>query len=111
MNYEVVWSKFSEEILDEIFNYYEEVAGERIANKIALGIVISTKILINNPYIGSTEPLLANRAIAYRYIVTGNYKIIYSVDNEENLIKIYDVFDTRQNPSKMNRFELEGDKF
>jgi mRNA-degrading endonuclease RelE of RelBE toxin-antitoxin system len=39
----------------------------------------------------------------YRYIVCGNYKIIYSVDIEEQLIKIADVFDTRQNPIKIKR--------
>jgi toxin ParE1/3/4 len=107
MNYEVVWSKFSEDILDEIFDYYENVANENIANKIALGIVLSTKRLMENPFLGPPEPLLANRAISYRYIVIGNYKIIYSVDEKEERIKIYDVFDTRQNPTKMSRFEEE----
>ena len=32
-----------------------------------------------------------------------NYKIIYSVDIELKLIKVADVFDTRQNPIKIKR--------
>lgn len=39
----------------------------------------------------------------YRYLVCDNYKISYSVDVELKLIKIADVFDTRQNPVKMKR--------
>ena len=35
----------------------------------------------------------------YRYILSGNYKIIYKV--EDSYIIITDVFDARQNPSKM----------
>jgi plasmid stabilization system protein ParE len=39
----------------------------------------------------------------FRYMIYKNHKIIYLVNLEENLIEIYDVFDTRQNPIKMNR--------
>jgi mRNA-degrading endonuclease RelE of RelBE toxin-antitoxin system len=44
--------------------------------------------------------LLENRNIEYHYIVESNYKIIYSIDDENQFIKIADVFDTRQNPEK-----------
>ncbi|WP_288462381.1 hypothetical protein [uncultured Chryseobacterium sp.] len=52
---------------------------------------------------GQTEFLLEDRIIPYHYIVESNYKIIYSVDEENQLIKIADVFDTRQNPKKIAR--------
>jgi len=52
---------------------------------------------------GQTEFLLENRIIKYHYLVESNYKIIYSVDEENQLIKIADVFDTRQNPKKIDR--------
>jgi len=48
--------------------------------------------LIDNPRIGQTELALKDRMTPYQ----SNYKIIYSIDEENHLIKIADVFDTRQ---------------
>lgn len=45
------------------------------------------------------NPMVANRG--YRYLVEGNYKIVYKVYNEEKEILISTVFDTRQNPTKL----------
>lgn len=49
------------------------------------------------------EDLLIDRENTYRYLICKNYKIIYSVDQKLKLIKIADVFDTRQNPTKIKR--------
>jgi toxin ParE1/3/4 len=47
------------------------------------------------------EENLADLKQGHRYIVEGNYKIIYRlIDNE---IYITDIFDCRQNPTKMKR--------
>ena len=43
----------------------------------------------------------------YRYLVSGNYKIIYKVS--ENIIVINDIFDTRQNTIKMNNETLKNE--
>jgi hypothetical protein len=43
---------------------------------------------------------LKDRKFIYRFIVVRNYKIIYWI--EDNYIKIASVFDTRQNPNKIN---------
>ena len=48
---------------------------------------------------GPIEELLRHRKNEYRYIVDGNYKIIYWID--EHFIKIASVFDSRQNPEKL----------
>ncbi|HMV14962.1 MAG TPA: hypothetical protein PKK18_09665 [Chitinophagales bacterium] len=55
------------------------------------------------PKLGPKELTLLNRKIEYRYIVETDYKIIYSIDEATHLIKIADVFDTRQNPIKIER--------
>lgn len=52
---------------------------------------------------GPREPLLRHRPIEYRFIIVSNYKIIYSLDDEKQLIKIADVFDTRLDPQKIRR--------
>ena len=38
-----------------------------------------------------------------KYLVFKNYKLIYSADTENGFIKIADIFDTRQNPTKLQR--------
>jgi plasmid stabilization system protein ParE len=103
MTLKIVWSEFAETQLDEIYEYYEKRASSRIAKKLVKGIINEPKKLLKTPYIGQKEELLKQREIEYRYFVFKNYKLIYSIDNENGFIKIADVFDTRQNPLKLQR--------
>jgi len=104
MEYEVVWSEFSEKQIDEIFNYYQQTSQSyHVALKIVTKILLAPDKLKNNPKIGQKEFLLQQRTIKYHYLVESNYKIIYSIDEENCHIKIADVFDTRQNPEKIKR--------
>ncbi len=103
MNLEIIWSEFAEKQLESIFEYYQEKASKSVATKLVRGIIKEPDRLINEPFLGQEENLLKNRRIAYRYLIFKNYKIIYSVDRENRWIKIADVFDTRQNPTKIKR--------
>ena len=99
----IIWSALAEEQLDKIFDYYEINVSSDVASKIVIGIINEPNKLMNSPYIGQEEELLKHRNIKYRYLIHKNYKIIYSVDIQQNSIKIADVFDTRQNPQKLKR--------
>ena len=99
----IIWSEFAETQLDEIYDYYEKRVSTRFAKKLVREIINETKKLIKSPLIGQKEELLKQRATEYRYLVFKNYKLIYSVDNQNGTIKIADVFDTRQNPPKLKR--------
>ena len=103
MELEVIWSDFADTQLDEIYKYYEKKAGERVAIKLIRGIINEPEKLVKLSLIGQEEELLKERKIEYRYFVYKNYKLIYSVDNENRFIRIADVFDTRQNPPKLKR--------
>lgn len=104
MEYQIIWSEFSEQQIDEIFDYYEqESKSYDVALNIITKILLAPDILIHQPKIGQKEYSLATRNIEYHYIVESNYKIIYSIDNKNKMIKIADVFDTRQNPDKIER--------
>lgn len=103
MEFKIIWSKFAEKQLDTIFDYYKKKASVRVAKKLLKGIISEPDKLLKSPEIGQEEELLIDRAIDYRYLVFKNYKLIYSVDEENRFIKIADVFDTRQNPIKMKR--------
>lgn len=103
MDFKIIWSDFSETQIDEIYEYYEKKASSKVASKIVTGIIKESEKLIKSSFIGQEEELLKNREILYRYLVFKNYKVIYSVDKKNGFIKIADVFDTRQNPSKIKR--------
>jgi plasmid stabilization system protein ParE len=101
MELTVFWTRFAENKLNDIFEYYESNAGIRIAGKLVNGIIDSTINLSKNPYVGQIEELLANRPNHFRYLVYKNYKIIYWINKDKNRIEIANIFDCRQNPDKL----------
>lgn len=96
----IIWTDFAIENLKDIFDFYSIKASSKAAHKIRKQILSSTKQLLNNPESGQLEFNLEKLKQNHRYLVSGNYKIIYRIN--DNQIIINDVFDTRQNPVKMN---------
>ncbi|WCO00248.1 type II toxin-antitoxin system RelE/ParE family toxin [Psychroserpens ponticola] len=103
MELKLFWTNFSQRELEKIYEYYRDKAGTRIAKKLINGIHSETLKLKSQPKIGQTEDLLKNRKQEFRYLVFKNYKIVYWINDKENRVEINDVFDTRQNPIKMER--------
>jgi plasmid stabilization system protein ParE len=103
MKFKIIWSHYAETQLDKIFLYYSENASLRVAKNVLKRIVAEPNRLTENPYASPVEELLLNRENVYRYLICKNYKIIYSVDEDNRFIQIADVFDTRQNPQKIKR--------
>ena len=97
---QIIWSHFASECLKEAFGYYKEVAGIDIARKIKSNIFIATKQLANNSLSGQVELSLMHLQEEHRYLVQGNFKIIYKVIADTVLIT--DLFDSRQDPVKIN---------
>ena len=103
MELEVYWTQFAEDKLTDIFEYYKFNAGIKVAQKLVNGIIDESLKLSKNPFIGQKEDLLIDRIQEYRYLVFKNYKIIYWVDEINKMVLVSHVFDTRQNPIKINR--------
>ena len=103
MGLKIYWTQFSETELRKIFKYYLDKASYRVAKKLVDGIFSETLILSKQPKLGRIEELLIYRDQEFRYILYKNYKIIYWINIKENRIEINDVFDTRQNPIKIQR--------
>lgn len=93
MEVRIFWTEFATNQLEQIFDYYKYKASLDVAKKIVSNIVDRTILLEKNPLMGTKEPLLEKRQNDYRYLVEGNYKIIYWVEN--NYVKISSVFDCR----------------
>ncbi|MVN20106.1 type II toxin-antitoxin system RelE/ParE family toxin [Mucilaginibacter arboris] len=105
MELNLYWTVVAKNELQNIFSYYKEKANSGVAKKLTSGIVHETLRLKTEPRIGQIEELLSKHAQEYRYLVYKNYKIIYWINEKKNRIEIADVFDTRQNPVKINRSE------
>jgi len=103
MELEVYWTRFAQDKLSDIYDYYEITASSKIARNLVTGIIDQTIKLDKNPNIGQKEELLKNRPEEFRYLVYKNYKIIYWTNTIKNRIDIINVFDTRQNPEKIEK--------
>src|SRR5690554_1946062 len=102
MELEIFWTQLAENKLQDIFHYYKHKASLKTARKIALEIINKTIDLDKNPEIGQIEEFLIERPQEFRYLISSNYKIIYYINTESERIIIANVFDTRQNTTKLN---------
>ncbi|MDN3596128.1 type II toxin-antitoxin system RelE/ParE family toxin [Zunongwangia endophytica] len=96
---EIIWSDFAINSLKEIYDYYKSNVHLRIAKKIKSEILQTTNQLKTSPELGQIEFYLEELNRSHRYIISGNYKIIYRIKGNQVLIN--DVFDVRRNPDKM----------
>ena len=95
----IIWTEQAVDDLRNIYDHYNLVAGSQVAEKMIADIIESAFPLIKQPSIGQKEPLLNTHPLEYRYLISGNYKLIYRFDKTSVYIAL--VFDCRQNPVKM----------
>ena len=94
----VIWTNPAKKDLRKIFEYYKNKASKNVADKI-INSVFKTTAVLSTQNIGTKEELLEHLHQNHRYLVNGNYKIIYFIKDEISYIT--HVFDTRQNPVKL----------
>lgn len=99
MDLKVLWTDTARYQLEDIFDYYKAKVSTKTAKNLVRKIIDKTLYLEVNPYVGQKEELLTERKYEFRYLLEGNYKIIYWLDGK--YVKIASVFDCRQNPDKM----------
>ena len=95
----IFWLKSAKIELRLIKQYYTDIAGHSVGTKISHDIKVYADILKTHPEAGPEEETLKHLKKGHRYLVKGNYKLIYR--NINNSIFIIDVFDTRLNPTKL----------
>ncbi len=95
----VEWSTKASVRIREIYDYLFGVAGERTARKITGKIENHVKKLSANPRVGQREIMFEDSGMEFRYLVEGNYKIIYWIEDDN--VTISTLFDCRQNPERM----------
>jgi len=97
----VDWSDKAVEVLESLHEHYQKRFGIVIADTFVDRIFSRIEILEQFPEIGAIEQSQIDNNLTIRYLVEGNYKIVYEVNKTKGFIEILTVFDTRQNPSKM----------
>jgi plasmid stabilization system protein ParE len=100
----IEWSERAKSQLREISRYYKLNADDKVAQKIVVQIIASTRILHLNPLGAQCELLLEDRSEGFRRLISGNYKIVYFVDSDA--VWIVAVFDSRRDPVKLRRSVL-----
>ena len=103
MELKLNWTQYSKNELRKIFLYYKSKSNLKTAKNIVEEISSQVIILEKFPYVGQKEELLIDRKRDFYYFLHSNYKMIYYVDLEKNLVEIVDIFDTRQEPLKIKR--------
>jgi plasmid stabilization system protein ParE len=93
----VIWTEFAKSELKNIYDYYKWNVDILVAKKIKNQIFECTKQLDIFPNAGTIDENLLTLG-EFRYLVKGNYKIIYKYDKK---IYITDVFDCRRDPEIM----------
>jgi toxin ParE1/3/4 len=94
MNYQVIWTNSAFDDLLEI----EEFIGQPKADRIIESIMSRARQLSQFPEIGTIQEMPSHRRM-YRFVVEGNYKIIYSF--ERSIVQICAVFDSRRDPKNL----------
>jgi len=94
------WTPFALKCLDEIKEYIiQETYSVKTADKYVNKLIDRVELLQNFPESGRQEELLKHLEQNSRYLVEGNYKIIYQY--KDTKIIITDVFHVKQNPLKI----------
>jgi toxin ParE1/3/4 len=96
MEISIQWTDEAVNDLERIYHYYSAEASSTIAQNLVDSIIEATLYLQKNPELGQREELLKDRTIAYRYLLAGQYKVIYWI--ADTSIYIATIFDCRQNP-------------
>ena len=98
----LVYSTYASEQLENILYFLTNEQGVSFekAFEIRQKILDKADLLLVNPKLGQEDEYFDKLLLQHRRLIVGNYKIIYLI--EEDTIYIVDIFDTRQDPKKMN---------
>lgn len=95
----VLFTQNAKDKLDEIFQYFKDKSLTKTGRQIRAKILAKALSLKDFPFIGQEDELLKTLGKNHRYLVEGNYKIIYRV--ELDTVFVLNIFDTRQDPQKL----------
>lgn len=103
MELKVYWTSFARKELKSIHGYFLKHASESVAQRIAIKILDAADKLAQFPEMGQFEDLIEPNERGIRYLISGNYKVLYYINPDKKMVIVIDVFDARMNPSDISR--------
>jgi plasmid stabilization system protein ParE len=96
--FEIIWSKESKRQFDKIVSYLRAEWTEKEVNKFVQKLREFEKVVCLFPqlYAESNKKPEFRRAV-----ITKHNSVIYKIDGEKGLIRVYTIFDNRQSPKKL----------
>ncbi|MDO6438191.1 type II toxin-antitoxin system RelE/ParE family toxin [Cyclobacterium sp. 1_MG-2023] len=95
---QVIWTDESMGDLEVIYDFIAEKS-RKSAKNVVQSILSKTRQLETFPESGSPYETNISIGVSYRFLVQGNYKIIYSI--ERDALYVEAVVDTRQDPASL----------
>lgn len=97
---QVIWSDEALNDLETIYDFLAEKS-QPSAQRIIDSILSRSKQLESFPESGTKQENIKASTIEYRYLVEGDYKVIYNYQQEIKTVHIAAIFDTRYNPERL----------
>lgn len=96
--FDILWSKESKVQKDNIVLYLRKKWTEKEVSKFLVQIKEFERIVLKFPemYAGSNKKVGLRRAVLSKH-----NSVIYKIDWERSLIRVYTIFDNRQHPKKL----------
>jgi len=95
----VIWSDEALNDLETIYDFLSENS-QPAAQRIVESLLSRTRQLESFPESGARQQTVRSGKNEYRYLVEGNYKVIYRYQTESLAVHITVIFDTRYDPEK-----------
>jgi len=97
---QVIWTDEALNDLETIYDFLAEKS-QPAAQRIIDNILNRSKQLESFPESGTKQEVIKASENEYRYLVEGDYKVIYTYQQEIKAVHIATIFDTRLNPEKL----------
>ena len=97
----IEWTELAKTDLKKVYEFYCKTANREIAQKIKNSILSRSKDLELGSELGQIEELVKHLNQGHRYLLSNHCKILYLPENENGIIYITHLFDTRDNPKKV----------
>ena len=101
---EIIWNKQAEDEWRKKLLYGLDEFGRTTAIRFVNRTNEIVSIIRKHPKAGLREPLLRNKKKEYRYFhLVGSLKLLYYYVESSDTIRIVDVWDSRREPSRLQR--------
>jgi len=94
--YNILWSKEAKLQFTKIVAYLREEWSEKEVDQFINKLRSFEKIVVTFP-----EIYPASKSGLRRAVITKHNSVIYQIDKEQALIRVYTIFDNRQHPDKL----------